>query len=281
MNRSAAPDPRPDTAWLTAALREQAQEHEADATRIDAKFERLIADDPRRSRGRAGPRRRPQVRPRRGRLVGPLRLRLIGIPLGILAAVASAAVAVAVTLGIGDGTGHSPNQGAPAPTPSRTAMDQRPTSQTTASAVHPAGTASTHSQSSPTAPAGPLTAVGIVDSHSTQYWSQENLTVTTTRAVRGLHVIVAVSGGTTVQSTGSWTTILPANVDTTVRTIPGGLTYDITLKAGQTLQPTSYLFGFQFNRPASGHTFTLDTYTVTATLTDNAAQATASGTFAQ
>jgi hypothetical protein len=125
-----------------------------------------------------------------------------------------------------------------------------------------------------------VTATATVDSHSTQYWAQENLAVTVTLAVKALHVVVTVSGGATVKSTGSWSTLLSPQVDTAVSQTPTGLRYDFTLKPGQTLQPAMYNFGFQFNRPASGHTFALDTYTVTATTVDGAVQASESGSFA-
>ena len=117
-----------------------------------------------------------------------------------------------------------------------------------------------------------------MDPHSSQYWVQENLTVSTTRATRELRVIVTVSGGPTVRSTGMWTTILPADVETTVSQAPDGLVYDIILKPGQILQPAAYRFGFQFNRPASGHDFALDSYAVSAVTADGATDS-ASGRF--
>ena len=89
---------------------------------------------------------------------------------------------------------------------------------------------------------------------------------------------VTVSGGPAVRSTGMWTTILPADVETTVSSVPGGLVYDITLKPGQILQPAAYSFGFQFDRPVSGHDFALDTYQVSA-VTTGAAVESDSGTF--
>ena len=117
-----------------------------------------------------------------------------------------------------------------------------------------------------------------MDPYSSQYWAQENLTVTTTRTIRELDVTVAVSGGQSVRSTGMWTTLLPPEVETTVRSEPDGLVYEITLKPGHTLQPAVYRFGFQFNRPSAGHEFTLDTYRVTAVTTDGTSES-ASGAF--
>ena len=257
-----------NAAWLATALREQADEHEADLRRIEARFNHLTAAESRRA-----PRRRPDgsLRPR-------LRLRLIGVPLGVLAATATATIAVGVTLGIGAHTAHPASQAAASPSQSRTASGQQPAApgaSATPTPVRPAGTASTRDESSPSPSPGPVTATGTVDSHSTRYWTQEDLSVTTTRVVRALQVTVTVSGSTAVQSTGSWSTIPVAYVDTRISPTSGGLRYEITLKPGLTLPPGTYAFGIQFNRPAAGHDFTADTYTVTA----DTKQASAAGTF--
>jgi len=265
-NRQRARDPQPDAGWLAAALRDQAHQHEADPGRISARFEHLIAGERRPAESR-------RAEPRRH--AGPARLRLIGVPLGFLV-LASAIVAVALSLGLGTGPAvHPSSKVAALPDgPASTAATSGPGSLSGSSMALPATTPAR----SATTPAGPLTAAGTVDPHSSQYWAQENLTVTTTRPIRELDVTVAVSGGPAVRSTGAWTTLLPGEVETTVRSVPDGLVYDITLKAGQTLQPTAYMFGFQFNRSSTGHEFTLDTYRVSAVTTDGATES-ASGTF--
>lgn len=268
MNRPRARDPQQDAAWLTAALHEQADEHQADADRIKTGFERQIAGEPRRVRAR--------------RLSGPLRLRLVGVPLGILAAMAAATVAVGVSLGITARPTHPASHSAPSSSLSVTQSARQPSPQTASNGTHPAAAGSATTRSTPAPPstsAGPLTVVAAVDSHSTQFWAQENLTVTTTRVIRDLHVVVSVSGGSTVQSTGWWATIGSADLDTTVKATPGGLEFDIALKPGQTLQPGSYAFGCQFNRPASGHSFASDAYHVTTAATYGASQTGVSGTF--
>ncbi len=275
MNRRRARESQPDAAWLAAALREQAHEHEADPGRIGARFERLIAGE-----SRPGEPRRTEPR----RPAGPARLRLSGVPLGLLAVLASAAVAAAVAFGVGGGhvarlssqvaaPPGSRDSATAAPGPSSLSASSAALPVTTPPAATPAGSAA-----ATTRPAGPLTAVGTVDPASFRYWAQENLTVTTTRATRELHVTVTVSGGPAVRSTGMWTTILPADVETTVSSVPGGLVYDITLKPGQILQPAAYSFGFQFDRPVTGHDFALDTYWVSA-VTTGAPVESDSGTF--
>ena len=273
-HRRQARDPQPDAAWLAAALREQAQRHEADAGRISTSFEHLTAGE--RSPGESR-RREPR------QYAAPARLRLIGVPLGVVV-LAAATAAVAASLGLGNRPAAHPSSAVAAPPggPGSTAATSRPGALSTSSATLPAaappGATPAGSATTGTGPAGPLTAAGTVDPDSFQYWAQEDLTVTTTRPIRELDVTVAVSGGPAVQSTGTWTTILPAGVKTTVRSVPDGLVYDITLTAGQTLQPTAYKFGFQFNRPSAGHDFTLDTYRVSAVTTDGATEFT-SGTF--
>jgi hypothetical protein len=205
---------------------------------------------------------------------------------------ASATVAVAASLGLGITPAAHPSSAVAASQggPGSTAATSGPGPLSASSAALP--TATTPTATAPTAitqpvatpvpsatgPAGPLTAAGTVDPYSSQYWAQENLTVTTTHTIRELDVTVAVSGGQSVRSTGMWTTLLPPEVETTVRSEPDGLVYEITLKPGQTLQPTAYRFGFQFNRPSAGHEFTLDTYRVTAVTTDGASES-ASGAF--
>jgi len=284
-NRHQAHDPQPDAGWLAAALREQAHEHEADPGRISARFEHLIAGERRPGKPR-------RAEPRRS--AAPGRLRLIGVPLGLLV-LASATVAVAASLGLGNTPAAHPSitvaasQGGPGPTaatsgpgPLSASSAALPTATTPIATAPPAatqpGATPAGSATSATGPAGPLTAAGTVDPYSSQYWAQENLTVTTTLPIRELDLTVAVSGGQTVRSTGTWTTLFPTQVETTVRSEPDGLVYEITLKPGQTLQPTAYKFGFQFNRPSAGHEFSLDTYRVTAVTTDGASES-ASGAF--
>ncbi|MGK5557256.1 hypothetical protein ACSNOI_37165 [Actinomadura kijaniata] len=254
---------------MGAALREQADKHEPDLGRIEARVEQLMA-------GHHEPARHGSRRSR---------LRLIGVPLGVAAAVAAVSVATVVTFDIGTGrNGHLSSQTAtPSTSRSSTPQSPRPTSQSTSTPARPSPPAATTTGSdrpSPTPPAGPLTATGTVDPHSTQYWAQENLTVITTRPTRGLRVSVTVSGGSTVRSTGWWTTIAPTAVTTTVNRTNSGLIYDIALKPGQTLPAGTHRFGIQFNRPATGHDFTKDTYRVSAFTADNRnAKTMATGTF--
>jgi hypothetical protein len=206
---------------------------------------------------------------------------LVGVPLGIVAAAIAVSVA-AMTLGIGRGfdthlssqTGRPSSSHSAAPEPHKLTPKEGPRP------THPTGTPSASGRPSPTPTAGPLTAIGTVGHNSNQFWAQENLTITTTRAIRGLHLSVTVSGASTVQSTGSWSTLAPADLTTAVNRVPGGLVYDITLKPGRTLPAGTYVFGLQFNHPVNGHNFTTDTYHVTAITTDNnPTHLEASGTF--
>jgi hypothetical protein len=269
MNRSAAHDPRPDAEWLAAELQAQADGHEADRARIEAGFDRLTATAPRRAARR--------------RVGGPLRVRLLGVPLGALAAVATATIAVGVTLGVSDRTPHRASQAAASPSPSQaavTAGTRPPSTPTpTPTTFHPAGTTSPRGESAPPVSAGPLTAAAAVDLYSNEYWAQEDLTLTTTTALHALHLVATISGGGTVQSTGWWSTIPKDELDVTVSHDSAGLVYDITLNPGQTLQPTVYRFGLQFNHPAVGHSFALDAYTVTAITVADAQQSSVRGTF--
>lgn len=266
MNSPRPGGPGLDPEWLVGALQEQADEHEADARRIDARFDRLATGDSRRSRSR--------------HLLRPARLRLIGVPLGVLISVATATAAVAMTIGITTLTAHPTSQASPSSSSVSTAPGHQPTPQTVPSTTGPASPTATRSQSSPPGPAGSLIATGSVDARSNRYWGQGNVTLTSTRAIRALHLTVRVSGGASVQSTGWWSTIVPLNiVTTTVSRVRDGLVYDVSLKPGQTLQPGTYEFGFQFDHPVDSHDFAADTYAVAATFADAEKKESATGTF--
>jgi hypothetical protein len=255
-----------DGAWLSDALRDQAQSHDADLERIQARFERLTAEP-------------TAPRSARRRTSGPMRVRLLGIPLGIAAALASATVAVAVSVGIA--VTVRPHPAAPVASLKTSAASTTASPEPTQGSTTPAAAATPSPGARANATAGAtrrLAATGTVDPHSTVYWAQENLVLTPTQTIRDLRITVTVSGGSGVASTGIWTTLFATNIDTTVTRVPGGLVYQITLKPGQSLNPAVYRFGFQFNRPASGHQFALDTYTVSATGSDGAALS-ASGRF--
>jgi hypothetical protein len=269
-----ARDSRPDGAWLADALRARAQDHEADLERIRAGFERLTTEG-----ATPGTRRR--------RPLGPARVRLLGIPLGIAAVLASATVAVAVSVGIA--VSSIPHSTVPIASPETSSAATVTTSETpsaptaSAKATSPAegaiASATTQGTAAATGATGALAAAGSVDPHSTEFWAQENLALTTARPVRDLRITVTVSGGSGVVSTGFWTTLPSAELESSVTRVSGGLEYEIILKPGLSLGPTTYRFGFQFNRPASGHDFALDTYHVSATAGD-ATALTASGAFA-
>jgi hypothetical protein len=246
-----------DGAWLSDALRDQAQSHDADLDRIAARFEKLTT-------GGAASR-----TPRR-RALGPMRVRLLGIPLGIAAALASATVALAVSVGIA--VSASPHRVVPVTSPktSATATTAAPNTPTASSAPSegPTSSATAKETGGDSGVTGHLATAASVDTHSTEYWVQENLNVTPTSTIRNLRITVTVSGGSSVASTGIWTTIAATDLDTTVARVSGGLVYEVTLKPGLSLRPAAYRFGFQFNRPASGHDFALDTYSVSATGAD-------------
>jgi hypothetical protein len=269
MNRRRTRDPqasRADAAWLASALREQADGHEPELRRIEARFGHLTGE----GSHPVGP-----ARP------GRARRRPVGIALGIVAAAAAVSAAVAVTFGLGGGHDTRLSSQAGKPSNSRGAVPKhhQQVPRPTPSPPRAAHTTSTgHPSAAPTA--GPLTAIGTIDRDSNQYWAQEDLSVTTTRPIRELHVSVTVSGDSSVQSTGSWSTIISADITTAVNRVPGGLVYDIVLKPGRTLQAGTYAFGIQFNHPVNGHDFATDTYHVSAVTADNSPSAvTASGTF--
>lgn len=270
-----AGDSHDGSAWLSDALRDQARSHDADLERITARFERLTTEGA------------PASRRRRRRAMGPMRVRLLGIPLGIGAVLASATVAVAVSVGIAVTVSPHPHShlAGPAASPKASATSAPSATAAPNSPTGGSSSALTEESGASTAPAGPgnggsgqLAAAASVDPHSTEYWAQENLSVTPAGTIRSLRITVTVSGGSAVASTGVWTTLFTTELETTVTRVPGGLVYELTLKPGLSLGPNVYRFGFQFNRTASGHDFTLDTYSVSAVGADGETLS-GSGTF--
>lgn len=125
---------------------------------------------------------------------------------------------------------------------------------------------------------GRLATTAWVDTHSTHLFAQQDLNFTAPGVATALRITVTVSTNSAVASTGVRTSIAAADLETTAGRVSGGLQYEIALKAGHSLPADLNRLGFQFNRPASGHDFALDTYSIDPTAADGATLR-ASGTF--
>jgi hypothetical protein len=113
-------------------------------------------------------------------------------------------------------------------------------------------------------PVAGLKVEGVLDPSSSQYWAQENVTLTADRPLASLVVTVRVGRGNGAIYAGAWLT-LPAE-DFTIEKITGKtqLVFRWTLKAGRKVRPGSYIFGAQYNRTPGARNLAADTFSVVA-----------------
>ncbi|MFF4799264.1 hypothetical protein ACFY1U_12715 [Streptomyces sp. NPDC001351] len=79
------------------------------------------------------------------------------------------------------------------------------------------------------------------------YWSQSNVSVTTIKKLSALKVVLHVAQTGGVANTGVWTSLGDKVTVHTGRASDGGADYVVTLNAGLTLDPGTYVFQFQYN----------------------------------
>ncbi|WP_217205965.1 hypothetical protein [Streptomyces sp. AC550_RSS872] len=121
------------------------------------------------------------------------------------------------------------------------------------------------------APTSYLWSDATVEGDSNAYWDQSRVTVQTTKTLKSLKVVVKIAQTGGVASTGTWSNI-GDKVSVASSSSSGELDYVVTLKPGNTLEPGTYIFRFQYdhnqgNRDAGG-----DRYNVTATSTAGATE---------
>jgi hypothetical protein len=112
----------------------------------------------------------------------------------------------------------------------------------------PATTASAPASSPPGAPSqsGTLSAQGSVNSSSNAYWTQNDVTLTSSQPITSLVVELRVVRTAGVDSSGSWTSASDATMPSV--TVEGAeLVYRWTLDPGRTLSPGTYTFSGQFH----------------------------------
>lgn len=136
----------------------------------------------------------------------------------------------------------------------------KPTAQPPA---NPAPSTPRHSPS-PTAD-GPLTVHGDVNTHSTIYWEENDLTVDLAQPVTALTVELRVAQTGGVQNTGTWQTAPPDDFTVSVTPSDGFLIYRWTLKPGRTIPAARQLFGTQFNHVTGKRDASKDTFLIAAT----------------
>jgi hypothetical protein len=131
----------------------------------------------------------------------------------------------------------------------------------------PSATATLETEATPN---GYLTSGGALDRNSGPTWSQNNVTITSTKPIVELTVTVTVVLTPGVAQHGSYTTAPNNDIATTVTRTATSLVYSFRLADGRRLVPGDYLFAAQFaHKPGRDNT---DSYTVAARTAEDVAQ---------
>ncbi|WP_409234228.1 hypothetical protein [Streptomyces sp. PA5.6] len=109
-----------------------------------------------------------------------------------------------------------------------------------------------------------LWADGSIDSGSSAYWSQSDITVKAKKPLTALTVEVRVAGSGGVDDTGNWRSLPEGDFDVSVAERGGALVYRWTLKRGRTVPAGEHVFAGQFNHPAGKRDAGDDSYEVRA-----------------
>jgi hypothetical protein len=183
---------------------------------------------------------------------------------------AAAAVAVILSLSVLAirGGGQQPVAAPPAVLPSSSARAEPSPSPVQSSPRSRLPSPSLSPSFSPSAAGSPrsqpnLAAAGATDPASGPVWSQQNVTLTTTRPVHALTVTIRIARTRGAAEAGRFTTAPNDDIAMTATTGSGALTYTYALKKGRTLQPGAYVFAAQFTH-ADGRGPEGDAFTVTA-----------------
>jgi hypothetical protein len=258
---------------LIARLRETAEGHEPDRSRILARLERGMAAQS-----------RPDHRATRPPVFGWVR-------------VVSATAAVASVLAIGGYAVASAVKGAspaeqtvsvsptPTPTPSPDATSRtpaKPVAPTRGSGSgdtsHSSPKASTSPTKSATATAstpvlppasgtqdGPLWSDGSIDPGSNDFWAQSDITLKTTKQLTALTVQLKVKQTGGVTSTGAWRSLPEDDFTLTVAEQDGFLVYTWVLKEGRTVAVGEWVFAGQYDHDRGGRDAKDDSYSAAGT----------------
>jgi hypothetical protein len=256
---------------LSARLREAAEGHEPDRSRILARIERGMAA-----------RYRPDHRATRPPVFGWVRVVSATAAVASVLAVGGYAVASAVK-------NNSPAQQtvsvSPTPTPSPVATSRAPdkpvvprpssgsggTSHSSPGTGASASGSATASPSAPVLPAasgtqdGPLWSDGSVDPGSNDFWAQSDVTLKTTKRLSALTVQLKIRQTGQVTSTGAWRSLPEDDFTLTVAEQDGYLVYTWVLKEGRTVAVGEWVFAGQYDHRRGGRDAKDDSYSAAAT----------------
>ncbi|MEU8607463.1 hypothetical protein AB0C29_05620 [Actinoplanes sp. NPDC048791] len=166
---------------------------------------------------------------------------------------------------------------APRPTtPAATATDPKPPRTTTGTPSSPSVT--TPSSSAPqTDRDGYLSSTGKIDPNTSDGWTQDSVTLKSTRKITALDVTVEVALTPGVVETGRWSTVSDDLLAISSSRTNKMLVFRFTLRPGKTLAPGEYTFAAQFNHTVGKHSPAEDSYE--ARITGDGKDAKVSGTF--
>ncbi|MFF7656048.1 hypothetical protein ACFZCY_40535 [Streptomyces sp. NPDC007983] len=242
-------DHRDDRRDVAAELREAAEAHQPDRTRMLARVTAGMAADERR-----------RVR----RAPGRQWARLVGPAAGLAAAVAAAGIAV-VTTDTADGPQTVRTSSEPAGPPAGRGGD------TTKRPGGGAGDgAGRHTPSAFPTAVGPnhladpaVRSQGAINPNSNPYWAQSDISLTTSKPLTSLTVELRVAENGGVRTTGSFSTVHTGDLATSVRSEDGVLVYRWTLRKGATVPAGRYVFAGQYNHAEGSRDAGRDGYSAT------------------
>ncbi|MFD4876805.1 hypothetical protein ACFWOB_26085 [Streptomyces sp. NPDC058420] len=258
---------------LIARLREAAEGHEPDRSRILARLERGMAAQS-----------RPDHRATRPPVFGWVRVVSATAAVASVLAIGGYAVASAVK-------SNSPAEQTvsvsptPTPTPSPDATSRTPVkpvapkpssgSGTTHSTPSATATPTTSATGSPSAPPvlpaasgtqdGPLWSDGSIDPGSNDFWAQSDVTLKTTKQLTTLTVQLKVKQTGGVTSSGAWRSLPEQDFTQTVTEQDGFLVYTWVLKEGRTVAVGNWVFAGQYNHDRGGRDAKDDGYSAAGT----------------
>ncbi|RPF38005.1 hypothetical protein [Streptomyces sp. TLI_185] len=114
---------------------------------------------------------------------------------------------------------------------------------------------------------------------SNDYWSQSNVSVTTTKKLSALKVVLHVAQTGGVANTGVWTSLGDKVTVHTGRASDGGVDYVVTLDAGITLDPGTYVFEFQYNHDKGTRDTSHDIWAVVTTAVGDSKEVSQNGRY--
>ncbi|MEV0531053.1 hypothetical protein [Kitasatospora sp. NPDC050463] len=241
---------------ITRRLREAAETHYPDRARMLARVERGMAGPPARHRTRSGLRSWPKA------AIAAL------AACGILATGGLAVAGIIRTPPAPETATTAPAAPSPTTTPTSTPLPSPTAAAPTAAAPAPATTTPAVPRPTPSASVraqnGPLSSEGSIDSHSTVYWAQSNLTLKTTQPLTSLTVELRIAQNGDVRDTGNWRTLPSDDFTLTVQESGGALVYRWVLKPGRTVPTGQHEFAGQYNHATGTRSAANDGYRVDA-----------------